>query len=151
MNDTHDEQEFRDHYYTLGIDIDATGELVEQTYWQRIRASRLGESKALARPRDIIGLNEAYRVLMTPELRSSYDTERAEVLGTGAAPRAPQPARLELPLRVMETQMPALLKQADVAEVAPDGWSLPVPVRLLAGSVTAVATATLLAVRWFFF
>jgi len=152
MNDTQNEPEFRDHYYTLGIDIDATGEVVEQTYWQRIRASRLGESDGPARPRDIEDLNEAYRVLMTPELRSSYDAERAEVLGAGAAPRAPQPKRSEPPLRVMETQMPALRKQADIAEeVAADGWSLPVPVRLLAGSVTILATAAFFAMRWLLF
>ena len=151
MNQTQHEPEFRDHYYTLGIDLDATGEVVEQTYWERIRASRLGGSNALARPRDIIDLNEAYRVLMTPELRSSYDAERAAVLGAHATPRGPQPERPELPLRVMDTQMPALLKPAYVTDEVTGGWSLPVPLQLLAGSVTVFATATFLAVRWLLF
>ena len=149
MNYAKDEPEFTDHYYTLGIDIDATGEVVEKTYWQRIRASRLGESGASTRPRDIIALNEAYRVLMTPELRSSYDAERAAVLGANAAPRAPEPERPDLPLRVMETQLPAMQRQANVGgEVVTEGWVLPAPARLVAGSVAVLATAIFLAVRW---
>ena len=152
MNDTRDEPEFKDHYYTLGIDTDAAGEMVEQTYWQRIRASRLGKSGVLAQPQAVEDLNEAYRVLMTPELRSSYDAERAAVLGASAKPTGLQPERLEPPLRVMETQMPALLKPADAGDaVATDGWSLPVPIQVLAGSVTVAATATFFAIRWLLF
>lgn len=151
MNDT-PKPEFRDHYYTLGVDIDATGVVVEQTYWQRIRASAAGWPETPARPQDIEALNEAYRVLMTPELRSSYDAERAEVLGANAGPTGPAPERPELPLRVMESQMPALRKQADIVEeLAADGWSLPVPARLLAGSFTVVATTTFIAIRWLVF
>lgn len=152
MNNTQQDPEFTDHYFTLGIDIDATGEVVEQTYWQRIRASRSGVSGATTRPRDIIALNDAYRVLMTPELRISYDAERAEALGANAAPRGPEPERADLPLRVMETQLPAMQKQAVVSEeLGSDGWRLPVSVRLLAGSATALATTTFLAVRWLLF
>ena len=152
MNETQKEPEFRDYYYTLGIGLDATREVVEQTYWQHIRASRLDESEAPARPRDIEDLNEAYRVLITPKLRSSFNTKRAEVLGPSAAPRAPQPERLEPPLRVMETQIPTLRKQADTAsQVAAETWSLPFSVRVIAGSVTVLATATSLAIRWLLF
>ncbi len=152
MNDTRNEPEFTDHYYTLGIDIDASGEVVEETYWQRIRTSRLDESGSSAGPQDIEDLNEAYRVLMTPQLRRFYDAERAKVLGVDAAPRAPQPRCPEPPLRVMEKQMSALLKQADTGEeVATGGWSLPLSARLLAGSVTFFGTGTFLAMRWLFF
>lgn len=152
MNNTRNEPAFRDHYYTLGIDTDAAREMVEQTYWQRIRASRLGESDVLAQPQAIEDLDEAYRVLMTPELRSSYDAERAEAVGASAKPTGPQSERLEPPLRVMETQMPALLKPADTgAAVAADSWSLPVPFQVLAGSITVAATATFFAIRWLLF
>jgi curved DNA-binding protein CbpA len=152
MNDAQEEPEFGDHYYTLGIDIDATGEVVEETYWRLIRAARRGERGAPARPRDIEDLNEAYRVLMTPKLRRAYDEERAEVLGPHAAPRGPEPERPDLPLRVMETQMPALHKEADVAEeAAEEGWSLPISMRLLAGTASALAAAALFIVRWFLF
>ena len=51
----------------------------------------------------------------------------------------------------METQMPALLKPAYVADEVTGGWSLPVSIQLLAGSVTVFATATFLAVRWLLF
>lgn len=151
MNDT-PKPEFRDHYYTLGVDIDATGVVVEQTYWQRIRASAAGWPETPARPQDIEALNEAYRVLMTPELRSSYDAERTQVLGPNAAPKGPEPERPDLPLRVMETQLPAMQRRAELPEVVDTGgWSLPVPARLIAGGMTVFATATLVAVRWILF
>ena len=121
------------------------------THGQRNPARRLGGSNGLARPRDIMDLNEAYRGLMTPEMRSSYDAGRAAVLGANATPKGPQPERPGLPLRVMETQMPALLKPAYVADEVTGGWSLPVPIQFFAGSVTLFATATFLAVRWLLF
>ncbi len=152
MNDTQPEPEFRDHYYTLGIDIDASGEVVEQTYWQHVRASRESVPGPLGQSPDIEDLSEAYRVLMTPELRNAYDEERTQVLGANAAPTGPAPAPLDLPLRVMETQLPAMQIRADLSEeVEAGGWSLPVPARLLAGGVTVFATATLVAVRWILF
>ena len=152
MNDRKYGPAFTDHYFILGIDIDATGEMVEQMYWQRIRASRNGASGARTRPQDIIALNEAYRVLMMPELRASYDAARTEAFGADAAPRGPEPERSDLPLRVMETQLPAMQIQAASAEqVMTEGWSLPVPAWLLAGGGTALATVTVLAVRWLLF
>lgn len=101
--------DFKDHYYTLGIGIDADGEVVERTYWDLIRASRSGSSERVFSAQDIDDLNEAYRVLTTPRLREAYDAERSDVLGPGAAPRSPQPERELPPLRVMEKQRSVLL------------------------------------------
>jgi hypothetical protein len=82
------EATFIDHYYTLGIAIDAHGDLIEDVYWGMIRDSRKGVSEPLT-PSEMDQLNEAYRVLTTPSLRRAYDEERAEVLGPNAAPQAP--------------------------------------------------------------
>ena len=126
--------------------------MVEETYWQRVRASRAEGSETLARPQDIEDLNEAYRVLMTPQLRRAYDAERTELFGPDAAPRAHQPESVEPPLRVMRKQMPALRQGPEVAEeIAADGRRFPVPARVLAGSLALLSSVSLFVARWLLF
>ncbi len=132
--------DFKDHYYTLGIDIDADGEVVERTYWDLIRASRSGSSERAFSAQDIDDLNEAYRVLTTPRLREAYDAERSDVLGPRAKPRRPQPERESPPLRVMEKQRSVL--QAPPPEKSPEPKaqsSLLSPLTLAAIGVTLIA------------
>ena len=132
--------EFKDHYYTLGIEIDATGEAVESTYWDLIRASRSGSPERTFSAQDIDDLNEAYRVLTTPVLREAYDAERSDVLGPEAAPRGPQPERELPPLRVMEKQLSSLQVPAPEREQLPDAQrALPLLPLVLAALAVAIA------------
>lgn len=143
-----EQQEFKDHYYTLGIDIDAAGEVVESTYWDLIRASRSGSSERAFSAQDIDDLNEAYRVLTTPQLREAYDVERSDVLGPGAEPRGPQPERDAPPLRVMEKQLPSLQTASPEREQEPEAQQ-PVsflPIALALGVALVVGAAIVLLV-----
>lgn len=151
MSETNSTQsKFVDHYYTLGIDVDSNGEIVEETYWSIMRVSRSDKSNAQLRARDVDNLNEAYRVLTTPELRKEYDAERAAVLGPNAKPQPPRPEEPEPPLRVMEKHFPALQREAvrDEIELQKSRFSVPwIPAVAAAGGTAA---ATILAIIWFF-
>lgn len=140
MNETQSTQsEFLDHYYTLGIAVNSNGEIVEETYWRIMRAAKAGKSSASLRPRDVDDLNEAYRVLTTPQLRRAYDAERAEILGPGAEPQAPQPEAPEPPLRVMEKHLSALQREAARDEVVPDTRKFSVRWVPLIGAFSGIA------------
>ncbi len=151
MNETKSTQpEFLDHYFTLGIDVNSNGEVVEETYWRIMRASRSGKSSAPLRPRDVDELNEAYRVLTTPQLRTAYDAQRADILGPDAEPQAPRPEEPEAPLRVMDRHRVALQREAVRDEPEPDisGFSVPwVPAVIALGGTAATAAGALV---WFF-
>ncbi len=137
--------EFKDHYYTLGIDVDAAGELVESTYWNLMRASRSGTSERVFSAQDIDDLNEAYRVLTTPQLREAYDAERTDALGPGAPPRGPQPERELPPLRVMEKQLPSLQAPPPARDQEPGARRLNPYLPIVMGAV-AVAIVVGLAI-----
>ncbi len=141
--------EFVDHYFTLGIAIDSTGEVVEETYWRIMREWRSGTLDEHLKATDVDNLNEAYRVLTNPKLREMYDAERAEVLGPGAPPQGPPEEEPEAPLRVMDKQRVVLQREAvrDDPEPEPE-FTLPwVPV--LAGAGGALVAA-IIAFIWFF-
>ena len=141
--------EFVDHYYTLGIDVDSNGEIVDETYWRIMRTSRSDKTNAQLRAREVDNLNEAYRVLTTPKLRAADDAERAAVLGPNAKPQPPKQEEPEAPLRVMEKHRVALEREAVRDEPEPDtGFSVPwVPVAGAAGGTVAAAVFTII---WFF-
>ncbi len=142
MNESNSTQpEFVDHYYTLGIAANSNGEIVEETYWRIMRAAKSGKSSAPLRPHDVDDLNEAYRVLTTPQLRRAYDAERAEILGPDAEPQPPQPEAPEPPLRVMEKQLPALQREAVRDEPDPDTSKFSVPWVPLIGAFGGIAAA----------
>ena len=142
--------EFKDHYYTLGIGIDAAGEVVESTYWNLIRASRSGSSGRAFSAQDIDDLNEAYRVLTTPVLREAYDAERSDVLGPGAEPRGPQPERELPPLRVMEKQLPSLQTPSPERKAEPEAQQ-PIPYLSIALAALGVALVVGVAIVVVFF
>jgi len=110
---------FIDHYYTLGLDLDANGEMAEEAYWRIIRDWRTEKGRLLSTT-DVENLNEAYRVLGSPALRAAYDAERAKVLGPNAKPGPPPTDEPEEPppLRVMEKQSTVLQPVLAPAEPA---------------------------------
>ncbi len=149
MNDKNNTpSEFVDHYYTLGIAVNSNGEIVEETYWRIMRAAKGGKSNAPLRPRDVDDLNEAYRVLTTPQLRAVYNAQRAEILGPDAEPQPPQPEAPEPPLRVMERHLPALEREAVRDGPEPDTARLSVPWVPLVGLFGGIAATALAIVRF---
>ena len=74
-----DDRPVPDYYQVLGVDADAPSEIVERAYWQLVnnwRADGLYDKRSAATLEDA---NEAYRVLVSPELRGEYD----EMLANG--------------------------------------------------------------------
>ena len=68
-----------DFYRVLGIDGDAPGEVVERAYWQFVNDWRVDGSSAKRSAPTLEDANEAYRVLVSPDLRGEYD----EMLANG--------------------------------------------------------------------
>lgn len=139
--------EFVDHYYTLGIDVDANGEIIEDTYWHIIREWRAGRMALTSR--NVDHLNEAYRVLTTPELRRRFDAEREAVLGPNARPQPPQTDEPEPPLRIMEKELLALHRDAPEEPDEPEPEAAPPANRWLllaagAGSIAAMLAGAII-------
>ena len=110
---------FRDYYDALHIYPDADVTAIDQAYW---RLARLYNNAIRSYPdatQSLDALNEAYRVLRSPELRREYDQVRNAVMD-GDAPTVvlepkPEP-KLEAapkspPLAVMEKQRPKPRKE----------------------------------------
>lgn len=98
------EGEFVDYYYTLGVSLDASTNLIEARYWSLARQYRANAALSAR----IDELNEARRVLTSRRLRREYDERRAAVLGPDAPSQPPEPEKEPPPLRVMEKLLPEL-------------------------------------------
>ena len=88
-----------DFYQVLGIDDGAPGEVVERAYWQFVNNWRADGSSASHQAITLDDANEAYRVLVSPELRDEYD----KMLANGeidASPEGEEEAS-EPPLKVL--------------------------------------------------
>lgn len=92
------------YYRVLGIENDAPGEVVERAYWQLVN-NRLADGSFDKRSAATLeDANEAYRVLVSPQLRGAYD----EMLANGeiVADLEEEGAGLEPPLKVLSKLHP---------------------------------------------
>ena len=94
-----------DFYQVLGIDGDAPGEVVERAYWQFVNDWRVDGSSAKRSAPTLEDANEAYRVLVSPDLRGEYD----EMLAAGeiVAGLEERGEASEPPLKVLSRLHPA--------------------------------------------
>ena len=93
-----------DFYQVLGIDEGAPGEVVERAYWQFVNNWRVDGSSSKHSSATLEDANEAYRVLVSPDLRGEYDEMLANgEIGGGSQEdgEAPEP-----PLKVLSRLHP---------------------------------------------
>ncbi len=108
-----------DYYQLLGVDNDAPGEIVERAYWQLVNNWRADGSYDKRSAATLEEANEAYRVLVSPQLRGEYDEMLAsgEVVadveeGDGSEPRLKVLNKLHPAGRATKTNGPAALPKA---------------------------------------
>lgn len=140
---TPSETPFKDYYYVLHVRPDVPVAEIEQAYWRLVRSGGSAE----------VGMdeaNEAYGVLVTPELRRRYDQLRDAALSKGAPLQPPQTEgrRPRPPLMVMEKQHPKPRTETNSARsgrrlLKVDWWRR---VLLAVVVVTALAGLTLMVV-----
>ena len=94
-----------DFYRVLGIDGDAPGEVVERAYWQFVNDWRVEGASSKHSAATLEDANEAYRVLVSPDLRGEYDAMLAN--GEIAAGPKEEGAASEPPLKVLSKLHPA--------------------------------------------
>ncbi len=65
-----------DYYQILGLQPEATGAMVDEAYWHAARRLNTAAASDPSAAAHLDALNEAYRVLGSPELRQEYDQAR---------------------------------------------------------------------------
>jgi curved DNA-binding protein CbpA len=77
---------FKDYYDVLGVSPHSHAKVIEETYWATAhelhRVLHIEPTKKLQKKLNQI--NEAYEVLGSPYKRSSYDRQRADIMGQGS-------------------------------------------------------------------
>lgn len=144
---------FKDYYQLLHLHPTADAAMVDQAYWHLARLyNQEGSASSDARHR-LDGLNEAYSVLRSPQMREAYDQMRNELLGEGAMPIPPGPVPTAPPLTVMEKQRPKA-REVETGQLEPAGSTfqlsgdlltvLPWQSALGCAFITALAAAALI-------